>query len=89
MVENVKLDILDAYVCKNNYIKKKNRLKIFLKKNGFTQVFIKTLTTLGFRCRIISYKFLVFAVKILPQKMDLLFCKIIRDNAKFITTNNK
>ena len=37
----------------------------------------------------ISDKFLVFEVKILPQKNASLVFKIIKDNAQFITTSNK
>ena len=47
------------------------------------------MTTLGFRCRIISNKFLEFGVKILPQKNASLVFKIIKDNAQFIKTSNK
>ena len=47
------------------------------------------MTTLGFRCRIISDKFLVFGVKILPQKNASLAFKIIKDNAQFMITSNK
>ena len=43
-------------------------LNIFLSKTGFIQVFVKTLTTLGFRSRIISDKFFAFGVKIISQK---------------------
>ena len=79
MIENVKLGILDACVCKNAYIKEK--LRYFLLKTGFTEVFAKTLTTLVIRCRIISDKFLVFGVKILPQKKMHLFLKFMNGNA--------
>ena len=44
------------------------------------------LVNLGFRCRIIRDNFPVFGVKIHPEKMHLSF---IKDNAQFITTNNK
>ena len=67
LVENVKLGILDACVYKNIYIKEK-LCQHFLLKTGFTQVFAKTLTTSGFRCGIISHKFLMSEVKTLPQK---------------------
>ena len=46
------------------------------------------MTTLGFRCRIINDKFLVFGVKTTQKKASLAF-KIIKDNAQFITTSNK
>ena len=41
------------------YVKEK-LAKHFSQETGFTQVFLKILTTLGFRYRIISDKFLVF-----------------------------
>ena len=77
MVGNVKLGILDAWICKNIYVKEK-LAKHFSWETGFTQVFVKTLTTLGFRYRVISDKFLVFGVKILPQKMYLLFLILLK-----------
>ena len=47
------------------------------------------MTILGFRCRIISDKILVFGVKILPLKNACLVFKIIKDNAQFRITSNK
>ena len=58
-------------------------------KTGFTQVFAKTFTTLGFRYRIVRDKFLVFGVKILPQTNASPIFKIIKYTAQFITINNK
>ena len=37
----------------------------------------------------ISDKFLAFGVKILPQNNASLVFKIIKDNAQFVTTNDK
>ena len=39
--------------------------------NMLTQVFARTLTSFGFRCRIISVKLLVFGVKMLSKKVFL------------------
>ena len=67
-------------------------LNIFLIKDWFySQVFAKTLVVLGFRCIIISdkFKFPVFRVKILPQKMHHFFLKLmIMLNLLKLTSNN-
>ena len=89
MVESVKLDILDACVSKKYLYKGKIRLSVFHKKLVSLKFFVKTLITLGFRCRVISDSFLVFGVKILPQKNASLVFKIIKNNAQFITTINQ
>ena len=68
---------LKKYLCKG---KIRLNTEHFLLKISFNKPsFCQTLTTFGFRCRIISVKILVFAVKILPQKIHFLL--------KF--TNNK
>ena len=59
-MENVKLDVIDA--CGKMTLKTEHfLLKIVFNKPSFRQ----KLTTLGFRCRIISIKLLVFGVNIL------------------------
>ena len=63
-------------------IKEKYRLKIkhFVLKIGFNKpVSAGILTSLGFRCRIISLKLLAFGVKMLSQKMHFLLLKFINN----------
>ena len=81
MVQNIKVGIRDPYVCKNKYVKEKLRQPFFIDDWFYSQVFAKTLAILGFRWIIISDKFPVFGVKILPQKINLFFFKFINDNA--------
>ena len=59
MIEKVKPGILDVFVCRNIYMKKKYRLKIeyFLLNIGFDR------TSFSFICRIISVKLLLFGIK--------------------------
>ena len=68
-----KLGILDAYVCKNIYIKEKLGEKLrtcYWRLVLINQVFARILTTFGFRCRIISVKPLMLGVNMLLNFND-------------------